>query len=59
MRQSAEWGMGAVERVYRQLLLPLPYNQYVRARRLETMYRLYNYGIRTTGINQIKSYFNA
>eukprot|EP01038_Epipyxis_sp_PR26KG_P017879 gene17879-24991_t len=57
MRQSAEWGMGAVEKVYRQLLLPLPFDQDVRSRRLETIYRLYNYRVRTTGISQIKSYF--
>ncbi len=57
MRQSAEWGMGAVEKVYRQLLLPLPFDFYKRGLRLKTIYLLYNFRIRTTGVSQIRSYF--
>jgi hypothetical protein len=57
MRQPAEWGMGAVEKVYRRLLVPLPYDKAVRGRRLRTLYKLYNFRVRTTGISQIKNYF--
>ncbi|KAJ3377854.1 hypothetical protein HDU80_003115 [Chytriomyces hyalinus] len=31
IRQAAEWGMGAVEKVYKRLQLKLPYNQSRRA----------------------------
>jgi len=58
MRQSAEWGMGAVEKVYRRLLNKLPFNAHVRADRLEVLHRLYNFRVRTTGISQIRSYFH-
>ena len=58
MRQPAEWGMGAVEKVYRRLLLPLPYDQEVRGQRLRTIYMLYNFRVRTVGISQIRNYFN-
>ena len=34
MRQAAEWGMGAVEKVYRRLLEPLPFDQKRRGRRI-------------------------
>jgi hypothetical protein len=57
MRQAAEWGMGAVEKVYRQLLLPLPFNSVKRGRRINILYRLYNFRVRTTGISQIRSFF--
>lgn len=57
LRQAAEWGMGAVEKVYRRLLLKLPYNQTVRHRRLNNIYRLYNFRVRRTGISQIRSFF--
>lgn len=57
MRQSAEWGMGAVEKVYRRLELKLPWDQKVRGRRISNLYRLYNYRVRNTGISQIRSYF--
>lgn len=57
MRQSAEWGMGAVEKVYRRLLIRLPCNPVVRRIRLQVIHRLYNYRVRTTNISQIRSYF--
>ncbi|ETV63913.1 hypothetical protein H257_19160 [Aphanomyces astaci] len=43
LRQAAEWGMGSAPNVYRALALPLPYNPSIRARRLSTIYRLYNF----------------
>ncbi|RHY06653.1 hypothetical protein DYB36_000403 [Aphanomyces astaci] len=55
LRQAAEWGMGAVEKVYRQLLLPLPFDPTLRRLRLNNMFRLYNYRVRCTGISQIRS----
>lgn len=57
MRQSAEWGMGAVEKVYRRLMSRLPWNQSIRGRRISNVYRLYNFRVRRTGISEIRSYF--
>ena len=57
LRQACEWGMGAVEKVYRRLLLPLPFNQVTRGTRLACIHRLYNYRVRTTGISQIRNTF--
>jgi hypothetical protein len=59
MRQAAEWGMGAVEKVYRRLLLKLPYDQPRRALRLNTLFKLYNFRVRRTQISQIRTYFNS
>jgi hypothetical protein len=58
MRQHAEWGMGAVEKMYRRLLLPLPFDQEVRGRRLAIIFKLYNYRVRTTGFS-IKNIFES
>ncbi|CAK4630095.1 unnamed protein product [Aphanomyces euteiches] len=55
LRQAAEWGMGAIEKVYRQLLLPLPYDPALRQTRLNNIFRLYNLHVRYTGISQIRS----
>ncbi|ETV88747.1 hypothetical protein H257_00261 [Aphanomyces astaci] len=59
LRQAAEWGMGAVSKEYRQLLLPLPlpYNPSLRAMQLESMFKLYNFRVRRTGKRQIKNVF--
>lgn len=51
--------MGAACKLYRTLTLPLPYNQDVRALRLDNILRLHNYRVRTTGISQIKNTFNV
>jgi hypothetical protein len=58
LRQAAEWGMGAVEKAYRNLLIPLPYNQRTRQRRLEVIHRLYNFRVRTTAISEIRTVFD-
>ena len=58
VRQCAEWGMGAVEKVYRRLLERMPYDQKKRALRINTLFHLYNYRVRSTGVSQIKSYFD-
>jgi hypothetical protein len=57
MRQSAEWGMGCVPKVYRVLEKKLSFDQVKRGRLLRVLYKLYNYRVRTCGISQIKSYF--
>jgi hypothetical protein len=57
LRQAAEWGMGAVEKAFRRLLMPLPYNPHVRQLRLLNIHKLYNFRVRTTGISQIRSHF--
>ena len=59
LRQNCEWGVGSIEKVWRQLLLPLPYDQNVRKRRLNNIFRLWNFRVRTTGISQIATYFGA
>jgi hypothetical protein len=57
LRQNCEWGVGSIEKVWRQLIIPLSYNQNVRKRRLANIFRLWNFRVRTTGISQIKTYF--
>ncbi|KAG9417125.1 hypothetical protein AC1031_001516 [Aphanomyces cochlioides] len=59
LRQAAEWGMGAVGKVYRQQQLPLPYRPDTRRVRLKNVFKLYNYRVRTTGISQIKNVFDV
>jgi hypothetical protein len=49
--------MGEVSKVYRQLLLPLPFNASRRQLRLNNIHKLYNYRVRKTGISQILNYF--
>lgn len=58
IRQAAEWGMGAVEKPFRRLLLPLPFERFVRQRRLGNIHRLYNFRVRRTNISQIRNVFS-
>jgi hypothetical protein len=53
VRQAAEWGMGAVEKAYPRLNLPLPFDATIRQLRLLNIHYLYNFRVRTTGISQI------
>lgn len=57
VRQVAEWGMGAVEKVWRILLLLLPFNPNQRRIRLNNVYRLYNLRVRTFRVWQIGKVF--
>lgn len=57
LRQACEWGVGSIEKAWRQLLLPLPFNPETRRRRLSNIFRLWNYRVRTTKISQIRTYF--
>jgi len=59
VRQAAEWGMGSMQKVYSRLELPLPYDPEVRGRRLNNIFRLANYRVRTVGISQIRSTFSG
>ncbi len=59
LRQAAEWGMGAITKVYRLLQLPLPFDPAARGLRLQNIFRLYNFRVRRTGISQIKSVLNV
>lgn len=57
-RQTAEWGMRAIQGSFGCLRVPLPIN-YTKARGdlLETVVRLYNLRSRTIGYNQIRSVY--
>ncbi|KAE9224594.1 hypothetical protein PF004_g12173 [Phytophthora fragariae] len=55
VRQLAEWGMGSVEKVYHRLLLPLPYDVNKRKMRLDNLFRLSNFRVRTVSISQIRT----
>ena len=57
IRQAAEWGMGAVEQVWRILHQRLPFDQHKRCCRLGNIHRLYNVRVRTAGISEIRTVF--
>lgn len=53
VKQAAEWRMGSVEKVYPCLMHPLPYDQEKRKLRLDNLFRLANYRVRTVEVSQI------
>ncbi|KAE8959119.1 hypothetical protein PR003_g31879 [Phytophthora rubi] len=57
VRQAAEWGMGSIQKVYSRLNLPLPYDQQLRGVRLNNMFRMTNFRVRTVGISEIRTTF--
>ncbi|EGZ04590.1 hypothetical protein PHYSODRAFT_536076 [Phytophthora sojae] len=57
IRQSAEWGMGSIEKVYHRLLMPLPYDRSKRQQRLDNIFRLTNYRVRAVSISEIRTTF--
>lgn len=59
IRQAAEWGMGAVEKPFRRLTMPLPYDPHKRGLRISNIFHLYNLRVRKSGISQIRSVFYA
>lgn len=59
VRQAAEWGMGSVQKVYSRLNLPLPYDQKLRGLRLNNLFRMANYRVRTVGISEIRTTFTG
>ncbi|KAI9908219.1 hypothetical protein PsorP6_003012 [Peronosclerospora sorghi] len=57
IRQAAEWGMGAVDRVFRRLFGLLPFDPVVRRRRLANIHHLHYLRVRMTSISQIRTVF--
>ncbi|KAG3023224.1 hypothetical protein PC128_g6519 [Phytophthora cactorum] len=58
-RQAAEWGMWSVGKVYSRLNHPLPYDPVLRGLRLNNLFRMANYRVRTVGISQIRTTFRG
>uniref|UniRef100_H3GRG7 DDE Tnp4 domain-containing protein n=1 Tax=Phytophthora ramorum TaxID=164328 RepID=H3GRG7_PHYRM len=48
VHQAAEWGMGSMQKVYSRLNIPLPYDPGRCGRRLNNIFRMTNFRIRTT-----------
>jgi hypothetical protein len=57
LRESTDWGMDAVLKVYPVLEDELPYNPHVRGRRIMNILQLYNVRLRRTGISPVRSHF--
>ena len=57
LRQAAEWGMGAIEKAWPRFTQPFPFDPSKRGIMLEILFRLYNFRVRRTGINQINTVF--
>ncbi|KAF1773001.1 hypothetical protein GQ600_8607 [Phytophthora cactorum] len=55
VRQAAERGMGSIEKVCHRLYFPLPTNKTGRETRLNNLFCLSNYRVRTVGISQIRA----
>jgi len=49
--------MGSVQKVYSRFNLPLPYDPELRGLRLNNLFRMSNYRVRTVGISQIRTTF--
>jgi hypothetical protein len=49
--------MGSVQKVYSRLNLPLPYDPELRGFRLNNLFCMSNYRVRTVGISQIRTTF--
>eukprot|EP00808_Paulinella_micropora_P024241 g6371.t1 len=58
VRQSAEWGIGSLQKQFPRITLPLPHNADKRALVLECCFRLYNFRNRMGGRNQIRTSFD-
>ncbi|GMF14611.1 unnamed protein product [Phytophthora fragariaefolia] len=57
IRQSIEWGMGSVEKVFHRLALPLPYDVQQRRIRPDNLFRLSNHRVLTVEISAIRTTF--
>jgi len=57
VRQSAEWGVGALQKSFRRLQAGLPANDQKRQAILRLATGLYNLRTRWVGINQIRSVY--
>ncbi|EGZ21628.1 hypothetical protein PHYSODRAFT_493497 [Phytophthora sojae] len=49
--------MGSAQKVYSRLNLPLPYDPDLRGMRLNNLFRMANYRVRTVGMSEIKTTF--
>uniref|UniRef100_H3GWB5 DDE Tnp4 domain-containing protein n=1 Tax=Phytophthora ramorum TaxID=164328 RepID=H3GWB5_PHYRM len=56
---AAEWDMEIMQKVYSRLNLPLLSDPAVRGLRLNNIFRLVNYRVRTVGISQIRLTFSG
>eukprot|EP00644_Phytophthora_capsici_P004611 jgi/Phyca11/63009/gw1.19.396.1 len=52
--QNAMYNGWLHSKVYSRLNLPLPYNPEVRGERINNLFRLANYRVRTVGVSQIR-----
>ncbi|KAG2997392.1 hypothetical protein PC119_g17686 [Phytophthora cactorum] len=59
VRQAAEWAMGSIQKVYSRLNLTLPYDLKLRGLRLNNLFRMVNYHVRTVGISMIRTTFTG
>eukprot|EP00644_Phytophthora_capsici_P002889 jgi/Phyca11/129553/e_gw1.85.126.1 len=50
---------GCIQKVYSRLNLPLPYDPELRGLRINNMFRMANYRVRTVGISQIRTTFSG
>lgn len=57
IRQAAEWGMGALQKTWGCLQLPLPTDNEARSMLLMVVLRLHNYRVCNVGYNQIRSVY--
>ncbi len=57
LRQACEWGVGSIEKVWRQFQIPMPLSPHLRNLRMQNMFHLWNFRVRTTGITQIGNVF--
>ena len=56
-RQSAEWGVRAVEGPFKRITVPLPANSYKRYQLLRICVHMYNFRVRFVGLNQLRSVY--
>jgi hypothetical protein len=59
VRQAAEWGIGSMQKVYSQLNLPLSYDPELYGLRLNNIFRMSKFRVRTVGISQIRITFSG
>ncbi len=59
LRQACEWGVGSIEKVWRQFQMPMPLSFHLRNLRIKNIFHLWNFRVRTTGITQIGNVFSS
>ena len=56
-RQAVEWGMRSIQSSFQRVKIPMPSDQHHRRKILEVMFRLHNFRVSETGVNQIRRVF--